>query len=869
MAPIKIVVAYVSYAAQTIFFFIGTTGNPVLPAYPTLVSANPVISINGVPDTVQGPFYSTKRASLPWVAYQLSKPITAQDIVTWTTPDKWCTASGKTCAIDAGQADNWSGQLEPGQFGYMAFNDPTKTVKVGFGAAGNVSGNVCSLKDIIHRTGNPWQSATISTSTGYPLTISQWALAGLWDVRNNNGLPGASNPTPQGTWIITADETNPTAPMILTLTSQVIPNSTSIATIIPGNLFNGVEYNKKWLFNVINPTGINLVMALKIATPDNKLGPNTLKNMHAFDPGNEPVVNPGLLSNNNFLRMQESSIPGINVPITRALTGWQGSQVFASDFPGANEQFSYSSLPPSVAWTTNNPTYTGNRVIPISGVRRYDLNVTPYVYAQAPYKRFSPSAVPGLAYQIKPADFGLDYQWISPGPGGTRNVVSEFVTSVPHNLQSGQLVILSAMTFKVISGAPATATTGGQYVVWVTSPTTFITAVWAASAPGDKVYGWVDDAQSVAGSATVYPIASGGTIEAMAYNSRALGGSAIWFGINHCMSDEGIRSLAQRLYNVTDRGTKIYIQFSNEILIPSYIWGWMEQISNLEGLSLTQADVQRTAEMHKIFTDIWGNDADSIVRIFQPWTVADGTLYDGLVYANANKIPIDVIAVAAYLEGLDSSPSFVQAAAAICADNPKSISFGKPLMPMAAYHDLVRHHVKYNRDWTGPFGIMAKLQTAFNKSGYGLGGNFTYARPKLCFYESALSIGIPTGVAPTDNSIRTGLTHDFIYHPNYYYSIQAFLQFCQNPGPGIQGADVAIIAGMTGGRSSAGDGPDGNLAAIWTTYNHQQSQRGFGLNNRFWATALGGDGKSHDDTNQSVSGQSYADWIAGAASRRN
>src|SRR5262249_8568891 len=109
---------------------------------------------------------------------------------------------------------------------------------------------------------------------------------------------------------------------------------------------------------------------------------------------------------------------------------------------------------------------------------------------------------------------------------------------------------------------------------------------------------------------------------------------------------------------------------------------------------------------------------------------------------------------------------------------------------------------------------------------------------------------------------------DFMYHPSYYLSVQAFLQFCQSPGPGVEGADAAIITGLVGGRSPGG-GADGNFAAIWTTYNWQGQKRGDGRSNKFWATALGGDGASaHDDTNVSVSGQAYADWIAGAAARR-
>jgi hypothetical protein len=869
MTPIKIVASYVSYAAQTIFFFIGTAGNPAVPAYPTLINADPIISINGQADTVQGPFYSSKQHRLPWVAYQLSKPVTAQDVVTWTTPAGWCAVGAKTCEVDAGKADNWAGRLEPGIFGYMGFNDPTKTLKVGLGPA-PIQGSTCGLKDVIHRADNPWQGALTSTADGYPLTINGTARTGLWDVRTATGFENGQNPTPKGMWIITADETNPVSPMRVTL-STLIPTLASYQPIItPGVLSGGVEYGKQWAFNITNPQLRNLALCLNLTRPDGKPGANTLKNLHAFDPGNAPAINPGLSVNDNTLRMQSSSIPGIYTPITRNLSGWQSAEVNDSDLPGP--RFSYARMRPSKTWTTDDPGSTGNRVIPISAVRKYDLGASPYVYGTAPFKRFSPSSVPGLAYQVKIADLGLGFDWMKPPAAGTtRNIIVEFVTSVPHNLQSGQPVSLSKMTFNVANDAGGGAmTTGGTAMIWVTGPTTFVGSLSAANIAAGH-YGWVDDSngpQAVTGTASVSPNAGGIPFEFMGANSRAMNGSAIWFGINHCMSDEAVRAIAQRVYNSTDRGTRIYVQYSNEILIPSFVWGWLQQLANLEGLTLEQADIQRTSEVHKIFTEVWSNDASSIVRVYQPFTVAENTLQNGLTYANANRIPIDVIAIAPYIN-MDASPPFVQAAAAICADDARSIAFGKPLMPMAAYHDFVRHFLKYNNYWSGRLGKIGLNQIAITRSGYGMGADFIYPRPKLCFYECALSTAIPSGVSAIDASVRTGLTHDFIYHPNYYLTIQAFLQFCQNPGPGVIGADAAIITSTVGGRSSAG-GPDGAFAAIWCTYNHQMSQRGDGRSNKFWATALGGDGASgHDVTNVSVSGHAYADWIAGAAARRN
>src|SRR5262249_13205559 len=148
-------------------------------------------------------------------------------------------------------------------------------------------------------------------------------------------------------------------------------------------------------------------------------------------------------------------------------------------------------------------------------VRKYDLTASPYVYGTAPHKRFAASATPGLAYQVKLADLGLGYDWIKPPKvGTTRNIVVEFVSGdangnpINHNLQSGQMVRLSAMTFKVANSAGAgTATANGLYCIWVTGPTTFIAAVFAAKIAAAG-YGWVDDSagpQVVKGTAAVSP----------------------------------------------------------------------------------------------------------------------------------------------------------------------------------------------------------------------------------------------------------------------------------------------------------------------------------------------------------------------------
>ena len=54
----------------------------------------------------------------------------------------------------------------------------------------------------------------------------------------------------------------------------------------------------------------------------------------------------------------------------------------------------------------------------------------------------------------------------------------------------------------------------------------------------------------------------------------SIGGGAIWVSVNHAMDDGGVLAMAQRLRASMPRFTKLYVEYSNEILIPNaqYLW---------------------------------------------------------------------------------------------------------------------------------------------------------------------------------------------------------------------------------------------------------------------------------------------------------
>ena len=68
-------------------------------------------------------------------------------------------------------------------------------------------------------------------------------------------------------------------------------------------------------------------------------------------------------------------------------------------------------------------------------------------------------------------------------------------------------------------------------------------------------------------------------IEDIGCTAYTLNKNAIWVAAPHALNDSGVTAFATRLYNSTPRGTKIYLQYSNEIFIGNWQYWWMNQIS--------------------------------------------------------------------------------------------------------------------------------------------------------------------------------------------------------------------------------------------------------------------------------------------------
>ena len=369
-------------------------------------------------------------------------------------------------------------------------------------------------------------------------------------------------------------------------------------------------------------------------------------------------------------------------------------------------------------------------------------------------------------------------------------------------------------------------------------------------------------------------------IEAIGGVPSTLNGTAIWIAVPHAMGEAGITAYATRLFNSTPRGTKIYIEYSNEILVPNQQFLWLIGLTammfgNGVGVDLVQAAVQRGADVQAIFVNVWGSDSVNLVRVFQPFGLSPAQTQIGLAYAQANSIPIDAIAIAPYVDIDLFSPSMTMAAAAIVANDLDSIANAHsgvvattmPVLPMAAYHDIARHWLKYQMIYGGPNGLVVQHYDQIAATGYGGGGGssrYTYPIPKIIFYEANFWTVIPAGVSHSNHIVRSGITHDFMYHPEYYNTTNTYLQFCQQPGPsGTVGADAVCIENLTYRREAAlagaadvficSDGsPDNGFAAISGVYLYATQQPGFGLDNQFWAVQLGGDGSDSQGLSQPI-----------------
>ena len=916
LPPIQIASAYVARSGSIVVFLIET--NPALGAASmspvTSVNASPSISINGTPvdsSYLRNAYWPSISHSCPFVAF-LIPTVGPTDVVTYTTTDSWVVSAAGACSPDSGTCGNYTGSYEPVLWNYSPFGPhTTNRMKLGFNVIDG--GNEWDMqKDAIHRSGvQPpynWSHAATSTDDGEPLTIDSTASCStnVWQSNDANAIDPKGWPTPVGVWTLYGDETAPDTPMVPSLSSFTSPGSVSVLSSTPGTRSGSppVECNKQWQWTATastNPAAYYLSIIVKLTAPlphSSSTYPVTLKNLRLLPPGETLTTTPGVSASDVIVKMA-SSASGKPPVLFRHLIGQDGATNYAipSDYPPV-DLFSYGQQPLRQAndWPTNAPTFSGNRVMPIHAVQPYDpIGGNRKVYFAQQYGRCVASTdYPLYPYEWVPADHGLDYDWWFPNKANTYLSTIECICAdssgnpIPHNLQSGQFVNLTTGTINLINAAGTGTVTlnNNTTIIFVTSDHTFMTFNIGVAPTLTNAFrmGNVNGFQVIDKTAS-YITAPQPPIEAYAGSGAA--GIGIYVTINHCLNDDGVRMFAQRLHDGCPRGTKVYVQFSNEILIPNYQQFWLDAMMSLQGFSdLPSTVIQRGHEMHEIFADVFSDDPDAVVRLFQPFTFSAGQTLQGLTYAQANGIKVDRIAIAPYLN-LDDCPEFAMGAAQLCADNPDSIANGfgvadygggtyslrstQQIMPMAGWHDVLRYFWKYNQEWNGPNSPFALHAAARDGSGYGQGDGITtfkYPPPKLIGYEGGICVIVPAGVSHTKKIIRAGLTQDVMYHPSMYDTATTILQTIEQPGPtGSEGlAEFALVAlnlyvSFGGSAYVCADGSDGLFTQAWQTYGFQGQPSGAGLSNKYWSTTVGGDGGSHGPDNESVEALAMQDWI--------
>ncbi len=914
LPPIVTAGPYVTKSGCTVLIPIQTNpalGTP-LPAYVTSIPHSPSFAINGTPvtDLMGGPYWTSVGHSCPYTEHQIPQ-VGPGDVVTYSIPDGFVTTAAGTIATESGTCINYTGQDEPGLWGYSDFGPHAENrMKLGWNVI-DLGAEWDLQKNVIHRCGNPWNNAATSTYDGVPLTVNSQAnvFTDLWISLDANAIDSKGWPPPLGVWTLYADETAPATPMVPSLETITSPTSVSAPTATAGTIVGGVEVNKKWEWTVTastNPTTWSLVMRFRMTAPlphSSSTYPVTLTNLRMFTGGETPDTAVGLKTADLVVQMATSKTSKPPA-MFRHLIGADGMTGYAipSDYPAIGN-LSHGLLPTRAVadWTVNAPTWSGNRTIPIYAVRKYDpTSGSRKIYSHQQYGRCVASTdYAEYPFEWVPTDHGLDWDWWFPAKTNTFFSTIEWMCGdslgnpIKHNLQAGQWLNgfsglpLINLTNAAGSGTVNMNTTGAM--LFPTSPTTFLTWTQAAVPTltnafrmGNTAVGAGPGGVQVMNGTCLFRIDPQPPIESYGMSAHAMPGSGVYITLNHCLNDAAVRSFAQRLFDSTPRGTNIYLQFSNEILIPNYQYFWLNALMSIEGMAdLPSTAIQRGHEMCEIFADVFGSDASSLVRLFQPHTFSTGQIAQALTYAHAHSIKIDRIAITPYIN-LEQNPEFTMGAAQMCADNHDSIANSAsgvvpvtlPILPVPAWGDICKHWIKYTNGWNGPTCIFAGVVNARNATGYGQGGGpsgFIYSMPTIIGYEGCICVLIPAGVSHTKKIIRAGLGQDLFYNPVMYDIQTTTLQTVEQPGPtGTEGlAEWAMVAlNLTilggGGGYNCTDGNDGLFTQLgFQNYGYQGQPSGQGLSNKWWSATLGGDGASHQHENESVIALASQDWIDG------
>lgn len=731
----------------------------------------------------------------------------------------------------------------------------------------------------------------VSTADGRPLAINGTTnpLGG-----STGGYPTAWNRvadpvgggTMPGIWTLTADESNPSNPLIVTLYAN---NAlVSLYSNSQGNLVDGVAVGKTWQWDVTGIGNQDIIICFSI----NSIGssaPWTLANEYITAP--QRGTGAAQLPDRSSPYNPEPNLVSYMLPAkgtTPAYPACFRTTGFGNSSPGENNAVDASDLQPATAFT-----YAGTGAASPVGIeiRPYVVSPagsppyhSPYVWTNQNYLGTSAMAGGPAAYAWTPADTN----WVAVSiPGG--NVAAEIITAQPHGLKTGQFAFIEGIPSYVVvndinnanPGITVNVSFNGGYLVWVTGATTFAIAQTNNGAVTVGVNVCPVAAVNTFGGFSISTGPPAGDYsqpyEVTASLVAAIPGCGMHTLVSGIATDACIAVIATAIRNNLPADRKIYPELMDEHWnTTSYPqWIFWHQAGNLSANSIPgvpSADVTSDgffALRQSQIADIFANHGNPVVRIFGAQLGGNAVALNMIQFANtynsaspANPLRIDAIMISVYPD-MDVDILVTAAAASTYSNRPGSIQYlSTTPWTMGMYADLLRHAIFYSSAY------IPDIQSQIGAIDvYKLVPGQTET-PFLMAYEASIQDAVPWGVSTKNWFTRATISHDLNYHPYFYDTDQAFYMMCQQAGITLCNVDELIQARGTGGGVSVEGNPDNNGVTLWgyldwfgQTWGHGDgSPDGNGnptVNQTFNAT-----GSMQDLVNVSPKMQSWRDWVS-------
>ena len=796
--------ARVLKSGRTIAFFFSdpVTGKPSNAA---AISSHPTISVNGgAPIALANPAFTTSGNSFPFALYPLPSRLAASDVVAYSAPEGWATSPTPVNTLwqplFAGAAA--SAAVVNGA-GLPNLEFPAPTMQLGLNLAAPDYWTVNRHSRNIVETAGLWQTPTARDPNGKPTAFSGGSLAfRLPDASSNNGIDSLLHVAPTSVpWL---------------------PNNPGLYTIVWDEAAPGNDSNFRLQTSSGNMSNNRAVIVerpeLAINPPDGKGRTRVYEVTRPANPVDYTLGLYAACSRADWTRLGVFG-PGneadFDDPVDETLKAYAvGARVVR-----------YMDL----TVTNNSPVATRDHLRPAT-----DFN---HSFARPQWATIT---------QANPVANVADYAF------GKGWMAVSFTTAAPHPFRSGQFLTFKNCVNLTAGGARVLAedgTSSGALAagspIFVTSPTTFDAMFWhgntslGTNTANASATPQLFDPASQAG----LPSTTVGVCYEDVFRSAVSMGVEPWICVPFAADDDCVRAIAEKARDCMPAGTKIWVEFSNEVWNTGNGFTGQSVGAIIRGnksspkVGGTYWAAVRAGQVHDIFAGVLGaaGREGDLVRVMG-WQWGNPAGAAGFVNFCASKaLKIDAFAIAPY-RGLPNA-----------------------LMPAIdgydsdQLHDLWQLYLTYNypSDSSQPGGTIPTHRAALAAA---------YPDAKLVCYEGSIQDALPNSATN-----RARRIHDLVYDPGMYDTLRAYYASAQASG-------VSLFCHFQ--LSHAGDWA--YAAGGWSLY-HWHGQR--------WGRGDGLDGKAdnrqcsaiskpatvqQDLQNVSVAGQAWKDWaaVAGGAPRR-